>query len=649
MQFKHPEILYLLILLIIPILVHLFQLQKFVKTPFTNVAFLQKVVLQSRNSSRLKKWLILSVRILLFTSLIFAFSQPYFSNISAKKNNLFFIYLDNSLSTEAKGKKGILLQVTAQEIAENIFVKENYNFLTNSNFYKNISGRALKEKLFTIKNTAKKLTLNQLLLHIQNETKNKIDTLYKAILISDFQNINNNEFTNVKQPISLLKLKMSSKSNLFIDSVFINNINDSHYYLKIRINNQGEEKKDIPIAIYNKQTLLSKQLFSIDKNSLKTLEIPLQKVVPFLGKISLLFNDAFGFDNHFYFSINTPKKINVLSIGKTQKFLAKIYQKNEFNYTHSGVRKINLNTLIKQQLIILNEIKKIPLSLIENLFSYIKNGGTLVIIPNKDININSYQNLFKKLDLGSVFPKKEDSLKITKIHFKHPFFKNVFTRKITNFQYPQINYFYPTSIKNSSQILFLENNKGYIKEVKQEKATVYWIATSLDIKDSNFKNSPLIVPVFYNFGLQSMQTSKLYYRINQENKISVPVQIKNDKILSFVHINNYFIPLQKIRQNDVTIITKDYPLKAGFYHVLEGKDTIQTIAYNYPKEESNLLFADISKLAKTTKNITITNSVEDFFKKNQKKNKVNWLWKWFLMGAIVSLLLEIFILKFFKS
>ena len=54
MQFKHPEVLYFLALLIIPILVHLFQLQKFVKVPFTNVAFLQKLALQTRKSSKLK-------------------------------------------------------------------------------------------------------------------------------------------------------------------------------------------------------------------------------------------------------------------------------------------------------------------------------------------------------------------------------------------------------------------------------------------------------------------------------------------------------------------------------------------------------------------------------------------------------------------
>ena len=66
MQFKNPEVLYFLSLLIIPILVHLFQLQKFKKTPFTNVAFLQKLIQQSRKSSELKKWLLFLCGLRLF-------------------------------------------------------------------------------------------------------------------------------------------------------------------------------------------------------------------------------------------------------------------------------------------------------------------------------------------------------------------------------------------------------------------------------------------------------------------------------------------------------------------------------------------------------------------------------------------------------
>ncbi len=45
MQFKNPEILYALFLLLIPIIVHLFQLRKFQKVAFTNVAFLKEATI----------------------------------------------------------------------------------------------------------------------------------------------------------------------------------------------------------------------------------------------------------------------------------------------------------------------------------------------------------------------------------------------------------------------------------------------------------------------------------------------------------------------------------------------------------------------------------------------------------------------------
>ena len=139
MQFQHPEILYFLGLIIIPILVHLFQLQKFKKTPFTNVAFLQKLIQQSRKSSKLKKWLLLLLRIVLFTTLIIAFSQPYLSHKKAAKKQHIFIYLDNSLSLDSNGKKGNLLQNTIKEIIENSSKKETYSLLTNSNSYENLN------------------------------------------------------------------------------------------------------------------------------------------------------------------------------------------------------------------------------------------------------------------------------------------------------------------------------------------------------------------------------------------------------------------------------------------------------------------------------------------------------------------------------
>jgi hypothetical protein len=49
MQFKHPEILYFLFLLIVPLLVHLFQFRRF-KEYFTNVRFLAALSVQTRKA-----------------------------------------------------------------------------------------------------------------------------------------------------------------------------------------------------------------------------------------------------------------------------------------------------------------------------------------------------------------------------------------------------------------------------------------------------------------------------------------------------------------------------------------------------------------------------------------------------------------------
>lgn len=221
MQFKNPEILYFLALLIIPIIIHLFQLQKFVKTPFSNVAFLQKIQQQTRKSSRIKKWLILATRMLLFTAIVFAFSQPYFSNKNIDKKQHIFIYLDNSLSTNTKGEKGDLLKVAAQEIIKNSSLKSSYSLLTNSNFYEKISNNELKNVLLKVEKTTKNLDLESVLLKLNLNNKNKTNTLNKNILISDFQNTYKNEFTNVTQELSLIQLQSSKKNNISIDSVFV--------------------------------------------------------------------------------------------------------------------------------------------------------------------------------------------------------------------------------------------------------------------------------------------------------------------------------------------------------------------------------------------------------------------------------------------
>ena len=648
MQFKNPEVLYFLALLIIPILVHLFQLQKFVKVPFTNVAFLQKLVQENRKSSRIKKWLILCTRMLLFSAILFAFSQPYFSNKNTTKNQHTFIYLDNSLSTNTEGEKGNLLQIAAQEIIKNASKKDVYSLQTNTDFYKDISYSELKYELLKVKNTSKKLKFNSIFLKINNLIENKTNTLSKNILISDYQANYSNEFTNVTPTFSAIKLMASTKTNISIDSVFISNKNTNNFTINVVVKNQGEAKKNIPIAILNNTKLISKQSYSIKKDTLATVPFIIQNQANFLGKIQITYSDTFSFDNTFYFSLNSSKKVNVLSIGNAANFLSKIYTEDEFNFTQSSLQNVNYNSIQKQQLIILNELEQIPETLSKSILNFSNKGGSVVIIPNENSEIISYNSFLKNFADSKIESKILDTLKITTINYEHPLFKNVFQNKVSNFQYPNTQSHYSISSKNSSKIVSFENNLPFISQIKASKNAIYLFSSAINKNNSNFLNSPLIVPIFYNFGKMSFQHSKLYYYLDAENKIDVETNLEKDEILNFSNSESSFIPNQQTFQNKVTISTKEQPNNAGFYYILRKKDTIQTLAFNTPKEESLLNFIDLNSLTETNDNISIFTSILAVFENLNENNEVHWLWKWFLSLAIVSLLLEILILKFYK-
>ncbi|NNK39431.1 MAG: hypothetical protein HKP45_02120, partial [Winogradskyella sp.] len=151
MQFKYPELLFGLFLLLIPILIHLFQLRKFKRVEFTNVKFLKQVEQQTRKSSQLKKWLVLLTRMLLLACLVVAFAQPYFASkelFNLKKETV--LYLDNSFSMQAKGKNGSLLNEAIQDIINTVEDTETISVFTNDEEFKSASFKAIKNDLINL-------------------------------------------------------------------------------------------------------------------------------------------------------------------------------------------------------------------------------------------------------------------------------------------------------------------------------------------------------------------------------------------------------------------------------------------------------------------------------------------------------------------
>ena len=244
--------------------------------------------------------------------------------------------------------------------------------------------------------------------------------------------------------------------------------------------------------------------------------------------------------------------------------------------------------------------------------------------------------------------RRNTPLKVTQINFKHPLLKDVFKKSVTNFQYPSVQHYYPTTFQNASPIVSFENNADFISQVRLKQSNLFWVASPLQKSSSNFTNSPLIVPIFYNIGKQSFKMTNTSYRINHMNRISVAIQLGKDAILNLKGSDQSFIPLQRTQQNKVTLTTEDAPTKQGFYDIMYKTDTLKTLAYNYPLAESNVDYMQTNPYNQYPENVISVDSVKDIISEIHKKNEVQWLWKLFLSIAIVSLFLEILILKYVK-
>ena len=648
MQFKNPEVFYFLVLLLIPILVHLFQLQKFKKVAFTNVAFLKKISQDTRKSSKLKRWLILCTRLLGLLTLLFVFSQPYFSDKKSNEQNHNFIYLDNSLSLNTNGNKGNELRIAAQELIKNTSEFDSYTLLTNDQIFENIDKNELDDRLKSINFSSKSSNLEQVLLEIDGKINTKSNTLYKKVLISDFQKFNNQLFTNVNSDFLGIKLNQNQKNNISIDSLSISNANTEEISISVMINNQGDKKDNVPIALYDDDKLINKRSFSIEANSKQNIAFSIPNTTNFKGNIQITYNDIFLFDNSFFFAINANDQTNILSIGKASNSLQRIFDEESFKFVESTVQNVNYNSISEQQLIILNQLENIPNVLQSTLVQFLENGGHLVIVPDAKSQINSYNTFFRKITNGQIIERKSDSLKITEINFDHPLYSNVFSKKVDNFQYPTVSKSYQSSFVGDPIIRF-ENRQAFLQELRNPYSKVYWFSSPLSTEVTNFTNSPLIVPTIYNIGRQSLQVSRPYYTLQESNEIEIGVKVGKDDILTISNETGSFIPLQQSFANKVRLTTEDAPVDPGFYQVSLKNDTLETIAYNLQKEESLLQFHNLSQIEERNDNIKMYDSIEALFTDINEKNEVRWLWKLFLAIAIVSLLLEIFILKFFRT
>lgn len=642
MQFKHPELLYFLFVLVIPILVHLFQLRRFKKEYFTNVRFLKELSIQTRKSSKIKKWLLLATRLLLLTALIIAFAQPFFKAKDSKNlSNEMFIVLDNSYSMQAKGNKGELLKRAVQELLENTPENQTFSLITNNETYWNTDIKSIQKEVQNITYSPLPFQLESAMAKIKSrKSANNKD----VIIISDAIGLKPKQLKSIDGNFNtyFITPEAEQKNNIAIDSVYMNQTLNDFYEIGVNLKSYGEQDNAIPIGLYNNNKLIAKTLVKFEKS-----ETAINFTIPkkdFNGYVSI--NDAsLTYDNSYYFSITKPEKTNVISIGKTEKsgFLNRIYTTEEFNYSNSTIETLDYNTIEKQDAIVLNELENLPQALVTNLKSFVEKGGNLVFIPSAESKIaetNRFIGTFGQIQLGT---NQNANKLITKIAFQHPLFQSVFEKKIDNFQYPNTKQNFDLKTTNPA-ILSYEDQSCFLTSIQNQVSNVYVFAAPINKMNSNFQNSPLIVPIFYNMAQSVQKTGVNALKIGENQPFLVDTNLSKDEILEVKNKDEKFIPTQQILNNKVKFQFDDYPIFAGNFGIYKKDEVVRNISFNYNRSESNLEQSKSQLLS----DYKVVKSIDSVFNSLLSDRSNDEIWKIFVILALLFLFLEVLIQKLVK-
>jgi len=674
MNFLYPGFLFALLSVAIPVIIHLFNFRKFKKVYFSNVQLLKEVEQQNSSKEKLKNLLILFSRILAIIFLVLAFAQPYIPAHNQKTTalkNIVSIYIDNSYSMEAVNKDGNLLDEAkrrAKELIKGFGINDRFQLLTND--FEGKHQRLLNEEAFLkalddVKISAANRNLQQIL-NRQSNVLTGGENKY-SFLISDFQkNISSTKKLETKSDIqySFLKLNANTLPNVAVDSVWTlspNHQPGANERLVIQLKNYSdEEAKNIPIklSINNQQKGLGAVTIPAGKTIKDTLNFSglnagWQKGIVSIKDFPVTFDDTLSF------SFKVDQSFPVLSINGSNagNYIKALFAADSYyKLAENAESNISYSNFASYGLIVLNGLKNPSTGLAQQLRTYLNAGGTVVLFPDLDSDIQTYNSFLSGLSLPVIQGLNTTPGKVDQIDLQNPIFKTVFEEIPKNLDLPTVSRYYSFIEKNTSNkedIMLLPGRKPFFSKYIVGNGQLYLSASGLNGSDGNLSRHPVFVPLIYRLALSGGNELPLYYNIGNDNTLTSK-KISLGKNQSLKITAGHFEAIPEIRQADgkTFIYIADQIKNAGFYNLKLADSLLAVYSFNNGRTESDMHYLSKTELEQLAdkNNLKIFDTDKDAVKLIAGDNKIGQtLWKLCLILSLIFIAAEILLIRFFNN
>jgi len=682
MLFNYPAFLWALTFLAVPVIIHLFNFRRFKKVMFTNVRFLKEITEETTSRSKLRHWLVLLCRLLAVSALVFAFAQPYIpvkNQVTVSGDQIISVYIDNSFSMEANGKKGALsdeAKNAAKEIVNAFKPSDRFQILTNdfeARHQRLVNREEALSQVDEIKTSASVRTLSEVVKR-QEQAASGNAVYVNSYLISDMQKWQSdisqmNPDSNFH--IFLIPLDAESSSNLYIDTCKL-----SSPYLLARkpveltavirnFSDEPVEQLSIKLTINGIQKAVTNINLDAQAAAETQLSFTSSESGILKGEISIA-DYPVTFDDKWYFTIKMTDHISVLSLtGKgSNRYIRSVFDADPlFSLNVQSASQADYGSFSQFQTIVVSDLTELTTGLSNELEKYINAGGTLILFPDTTINSESYNYFFGKVTADLFDQPVEGEFQADRINYESDVMNGIFDLKQhqdKNIDFPAVRkYFRQTTHSRSSKepIISLQNGNSFLSKYKYGKGQIYIFSQAAALAAGNLVNHALFAPVMYRMTMSSAVTNPVQYVIGHESGyvFKSPEQA-GDLVctLSNDELGVEVIPPVKVIAGIAELNLTGIIHTDGIYTLKNGDKLMDALAFNYDRRESELSYLGKdglnSEILKSgLRNISIIPSTPAGYTRSViLQNHGIALWKWFLITALIFLAAEILLLRFFK-
>lgn len=671
MTWLFPQFLWALAALAIPVIVHLFNFRRYKRIVFTNLKFLSQINKQTKSGNKLKKYLILASRLLAVTFLVFAFAQPVKVNRDTnftKNKTLISLIIDNSYSMNRQGEEGPQLEAAKNRARAIINAAKNndeFQIITsdlNAVLMHTATKQTALENIDKIKISAGARPMHHLL-EVQERLLAKSNAAKTAFIISDFQKNDIPSAIPHSKDIqrTWIQIPGQNSSNISIDTCYLTSPvvqTGETITLTVQVSNYSENEVEgltIDLSIDNQPKGIATFDIKPYSKANKDIKFTLDKG----GEHRCILQhsgDNLSIDDKLYFSLNLKNNLRILNIYDVQdKFISAVFSGTSgFEYNAVQASNINYKTFPGASLICIEGNNNIGTGLANELKNYVNNGGNLFIFPKAGLPGGGLTTVGAAFGFSSTDQPVEFGNKVSTIDMDHPLFSHIFEKIPRNPDLPTVQQYYAINWAQSTPVMRLSNGQSFLSHQHTGKGNVYICSAPMDPAYSNFQNHAFFVPILMKAGMTANNKDALYYQCGQTGNIPVPVTVNPEKGIVLKNDKSSIVSEVINISGELFLNTNGEIELPGWYDATEGSSdsVLFNLSFNLNRKESDTRTMNsyaLEKAASASGANLFTGSAETLGAEYTAAAKGYPLWKWCIILVLIFLLIEILLIRFFRT